>query len=111
VLLRKSGGGGARARPAPNSKPIPRLHLKKSSANLINMNDDCIFFVSSSFCVRFAGTPVEVGITMYVLSISSLSEVKMVQRDDFFALQIFALLTIFEDFFVCVFVSLTPPWF
>lgn len=26
----------------------------------------------------FAGTPVEVGITMYVLSISSLSEVKMV---------------------------------
>jgi len=28
----------------------------------------------------FAGTPVEVGITMYVLSISSLSEVKMVLR-------------------------------
>lgn len=29
--------------------------------------------------VRVSGPPVEVGVTMYVLSISSLSEVKMVQ--------------------------------
>lgn len=40
----------------------------------------CVYDVVGPACVMlyFAGTPVEVGITMYVLSISSLSEVKMV---------------------------------
>jgi hypothetical protein len=40
----------------------------------------CLCDVVGLACVVlcFAGTPVEVGITMYVLSISSLSEVKMV---------------------------------
>lgn len=33
--------------------------------------------------IRISGPPVEVGVTMYVLSISSLSEVKMVQKYDF----------------------------
>jgi hypothetical protein len=39
-----------------------------------------VYDVVGPACVMlyFAGTPVEVGITMYVLSISSLSEVKMV---------------------------------
>uniref|UniRef100_A0A2M4C6D3 Putative secreted protein n=1 Tax=Anopheles marajoara TaxID=58244 RepID=A0A2M4C6D3_9DIPT len=38
-------------------------------------------FVFSSYrhTIRVSGPPVEVGVTMYVLSISSLSEVKMVQ--------------------------------
>lgn len=33
---------------------------------------------TSSNYIRISGPPVEVGVTMYVLSISSLSEVKMV---------------------------------
>lgn len=32
----------------------------------------------NNFTIQIAGPPVEVGVTMYVLSISSLSEVKMV---------------------------------
>lgn len=42
--------------------------------------------------INFAGPPVEVGVTMYVLSISSLSEVKMVQirlRNFYFSYKIF----------------------
>jgi hypothetical protein len=53
----------------------------------------------------FAGTPVEVGITMYVLSISSLSEVKMVHVNaTIFLYFIFRLLLYL---FVCVLYALS----
>lgn len=41
------------------------------------------------FTIQIAGPPVEVGVTMYVLSISSLSEVKMVQKKGFEPIIIF----------------------
>lgn len=37
------------------------------------------YYASKTNNIRISGPPVEVGVTMYVLSISSLSEVKMVQ--------------------------------